>query len=105
MNQFLYMAYSGICILITETLLVLQRFHERYDIQVPLLSKLHLCRYLEVSFDKYPFDAVLCDRGPSGLIVRASDYLVVFRRSWVRIPAGSRIFFCGFISYSLNQKA
>ena len=47
----IYMVYSDICIFITETLLVLQRFHERYDIQVPLLSKLHLCRYLEVSFD------------------------------------------------------
>ena len=48
---YIYMAYQGICIFITETWLVLQRFHERYDIQVPLLSKLHLCRYLEVSFD------------------------------------------------------
>ena len=29
---------------------------------------------------------------------------LVFRRSWVQIPAGSRIFFfCGFISHSLNE--
>ena len=28
---------------------------------------------------------------------------LVSRRYWVRIPAGSRIFFCGFISHSLNK--
>ena len=35
-------------------------------------------------------------RGPSGLMVT--------RRSWVRIPAGSWNFFRGFISHSLNQQ-
>ena len=37
------------CVYVNVFLSTLQQFHERCDVPIPSLSKLHLCRYVEVS--------------------------------------------------------
>ena len=45
---------------------------------------------------------LLC-QGSKWLTGKSIWLVRLFRRSWVRIPAGSRIFFRGFISHSLSE--
>ena len=45
---------------------------------------------------------LLC-QGSKWLTGKSIWLVRLFRRSWVRIPAGSRIFFHGFISHSLSE--
>ena len=51
MCQYVYMSHSILSIApyISFSYLSFQQFHERFEISVNQLSKLHLCRYLEVS--------------------------------------------------------